>query len=78
MFQLADIVMGPIKAMSNILLDDVQSQKSDGLRIVINIIKRIGTFIGARNAEDSSEISLLNNIFFGKIRILNTIKNCQY
>lgn len=62
--QLADVAMAPVKAMSNILLDDHESQEDDGVRNVIRFIKTIGKFIGARKEEDISKQSFGNNWSF--------------
>jgi len=56
--------MAPVKAMSNILLDDHESQEDDGVRNVIRFIKTIGKFIGARKEEDISKQSFGNNWSF--------------
>ena len=50
--QLADVAMTPIKAAPMILLDDHESQHKDGVRKVINFIKSLGNFIGARKLND--------------------------
>merc|ERR1712055_419399 len=48
---ISDIAMGPVKAMSMILLDDHESQHNDGLREVVRLMKGIGRFMGTRREE---------------------------
>jgi len=64
---ISDIAMGPVKAMSMILLDDHESQHNDGLREVVRLMKGIGRFMGTRREEANQKKIPINVASFSDL-----------
>ena len=71
---LSDLLLAPVKALPRLLLDDETSQHNDGVRTLVDLMKRAGSVIGFKRKVgkevevDTMEVSLPRMAMMGSMK----------